>query len=125
MILDSSFIIDLFNKDTQAIEHARDFEEGESIKVSTISVFEVCFGISGEKKLTKADEFFDSTIILDVNRTIARRAATLGQELQKKGLLIDPEDCVIAATAILENEPIVTRNVKHFSRIPGLKIVTY
>jgi tRNA(fMet)-specific endonuclease VapC len=125
MILDSSFIIDLFNRNAGAMNLAQDIEGGESIKISTISVYEVYFGITGEKKLKRADEFFDNSIILDLTKTTAKRAATLRLDLQRKGSLIDAEDCMIAATALLENETIVTRNVKHFSRIPGVKTLTY
>jgi len=38
---------------------------------------------------------------------------------------IDREDCIIAATAIAENEPVVTRNAGHFERISGLDVRTY
>ena len=39
--------------------------------------------------------------------------------------LIDREDCIIAPTALLADEPVVTRNIDHFSRIDGLDVETY
>jgi tRNA(fMet)-specific endonuclease VapC len=42
--------------------------------------------------------------------------------LEKRGKPISDMDMFIAATAIEEDLILVTDNVKHFSRIPGLKV---
>ena len=34
-------------------------------------------------------------------------------------------DCMIASIALLENEILLTRNTKHFTRISGLKVESY
>lgn len=49
----------------------------------------------------------------------------LSGELITEGQRIDREDCVVAATALQEGEPVVTRNTDHFERIPGLDVVSY
>jgi predicted nucleic acid-binding protein len=38
---------------------------------------------------------------------------------------MDREDCIIGATAALNDEPVVTRNTEHFDRIDGLRVETY
>ena len=57
------------------------------------------------------------------------KAAQIGGEidgkLAKEGRKIDPVDSMIAGIAITGDEKVLTRNVKHFSRIAGLKIETY
>ncbi len=42
--------------------------------------------------------------------------------LQQKGELIDEFDMLIGGHALAEGLTVVTDNVKHFERIPGLKI---
>lgn len=39
--------------------------------------------------------------------------------------MINIEDIMLAGIALTHNESIITRNIKHFSKIEGLKIETY
>ncbi len=34
-------------------------------------------------------------------------------------------DLLIAAAALLDEAPVVTRNLDHFQRVPGLEVLTY
>lgn len=45
--------------------------------------------------------------------------------LQGQGLLIGANDLWIAATAIAYDMPLVSANEVHFSRVPGLKVLSY
>jgi len=49
----------------------------------------------------------------------------LSATLITDGDRIDRENCIIAATAMQENERVLTRNVAHFERIPNLDVETY
>ena len=51
-----------------------------------------------------------------------RKYGEIRWELEKRGLRIGDMDMFIAATALEEDLILVTGNVKHFERIPGLKI---
>jgi predicted nucleic acid-binding protein len=54
---------------------------------------------------------------LDVNATIARRAGQLQRESDLK-----IADALIAATALEHELSLMTRNVRHFARVPGLDL---
>jgi tRNA(fMet)-specific endonuclease VapC len=45
--------------------------------------------------------------------------------LEARGAQISTMDLLIAATALAEGAPLVTRNRRHFERVPGLEIVDY
>jgi predicted nucleic acid-binding protein len=45
--------------------------------------------------------------------------------LQANGLLIGANDLWIAAAGIAYETPVVTRNARHYSRVPGLQVVEY
>jgi tRNA(fMet)-specific endonuclease VapC len=46
-------------------------------------------------------------------------------ELRRSGLPLEDSDILIAATALSTHRILVTNNIRHFSRIPGLKIETW
>lgn len=45
--------------------------------------------------------------------------------LRRNGLLIGANDLWIAATALTHGLPVVTRNLDHYRRVPGLDTVSY
>jgi len=45
--------------------------------------------------------------------------------LQKLGKSIATMDLLIAAAALVDEAPVVTRNLDHFQRVPGLEVQTY
>ena len=56
---------------------------------------------------------------------IAWRASRICRKLRVDGSLIGDHDIWIAATALERAIPLVTRNPRHFQRIPGLEILLY
>ena len=61
----------------------------------------------------------------DLTREIVARAGRLDGELVVRGEAIDPADVIVGASALHRNEPVVTRNARHFSRPKGLRLVSY
>ncbi|MEX2382371.1 MAG: type II toxin-antitoxin system VapC family toxin [Opitutales bacterium] len=45
--------------------------------------------------------------------------------LQANGVMIGANDLWIAATALVHDVPLVTRNLDHFRRVPGLNVLPY
>jgi tRNA(fMet)-specific endonuclease VapC len=118
MILDSCFVIDLLNGDRDAVRFAED-NENKIIRTTSITVFEVMNG------LKKEIDLFDKLIILGFGKGDAVLASSIWKKLKQNGNMVDPEDCFIASISINNNLPLVTRNVKHFSRIKELQIIKY
>lgn len=57
--------------------------------------------------------------------TVMRKAGRLAGELAADGEPIDDGDVVIGATAAVVDEPVLTRNVEHFERLPDVAVETY
>ena len=93
------------------------------IKVSDITLAEMYFGAF---KSGRESHFDDVAKIISLFETYPirhlRKYGELRFTLERKGLKIGDMDMFIAATALEENLILVTGNVEHFSRIPGLKI---
>jgi predicted nucleic acid-binding protein len=56
---------------------------------------------------------------------IAETYSRICRELRDKGQLIGGSDLRIAAVAMEQNLPLVTRNLGHFSRVEGLTLRSY
>lgn len=51
-------------------------------------------------------------------------AANIFRELESSGESLDPFDCLIASIILTNNySKLLTRNVRHFNRIKGIKII--
>jgi tRNA(fMet)-specific endonuclease VapC len=61
-------------------------------------------------------------LVLPLTDDIIVQAADLYALLYQEGQLISDADILIAATALKHNLVMVTENVNHFRRIPGLSI---
>ncbi len=46
-------------------------------------------------------------------------------EKKRSGAPIDPEDAMLAGISKVKNDPVLTRNVKHFSNIEGVRVENY
>jgi len=64
----------------------------------------------------------DSIPVVRMDDGIARRAGRLIGRLRTDGITLGKGDAVIGATALVEEEPVLTRNVREFERIPGLVV---
>ncbi len=131
MILDTTFIIDLLNgEDNKVKEKAEELDFKFVIKaISSVSIMELWRGamqsIHQEKEKKKIDELLQSLLIYQFGEMEAKKSGEIEAGLIKEGKIIDLEDIMIAGTALIKDEKILTRNIKHFESIDGIKIETY
>lgn len=62
--------------------------------------------------------------IININELIMSEFGRLKADLEVKGKRLDDFDLLIASTAKVLNLSLITRNVDHFKRIKGLKLVS-
>jgi len=127
--LDTSALIDLFKNNTKLIELLSILNE-KSI-LTRASYLELLFGINPkEQKHLKEEEYFDELFqqfdVLELDKESSKRAADIFWLLSEKGETIDKFDCIIAGIYISNNvKKIITKNIKHFNKIPDLEIISY
>ncbi|WP_312908302.1 type II toxin-antitoxin system VapC family toxin [Natronosalvus caseinilyticus] len=130
MIQDTSFIIDLLRGDENA-KRILDIVEKESRpqKVSSVTVLELYEGVARsqapETKRERILDVLETKHVVSADQAVMRKAGKLSGELINGGRRIEREDCIIAATALLNDEPIITRNTKHFNRVDDLEVQSY
>lgn len=130
MIEDTTFIIDVLRDDPDAIRYL-DLVERESRpeKISSITVLELYEAVPqlnapAERREAILD-VLDTRHAVVADEVVMRKAGKISETLRARGAEIDREDCIIGATALLNDEPVVTRNDGHFDRIEGLDVETY
>jgi tRNA(fMet)-specific endonuclease VapC len=122
---DSDVLIDALNGRESALDilerHSNDF-----IAVSTISLGEIFDGAIGsrdpERHLAMARGFLEPFFLVPPDASIMSQFAQLRVDLRRSGLLIPDFDLVIAATAIVHDLTLITRNRRHYERAEGLRL---
>ncbi|MDQ3098390.1 MAG: type II toxin-antitoxin system VapC family toxin [bacterium] len=124
-LLDSDVIINQLRKKSSLPEVAVPSETA----VSVITYAEILYGVyrshSVKNQLKIVDDFFarGPTQILSVDSAVIHIFTLHKVKLEKAGIRLEDFDLLIAATAIAHDLILVTSNIKHFSRIPELKIL--
>ena len=93
--------------------------------VSAITAAELRFGArkKGSARIEDAVGFFLELVdIVPWGEEAAARYAEIRVALESSGTPIGNMDTLIAASALAEGCPVVTHNVDHFGRVPGLAI---
>jgi tRNA(fMet)-specific endonuclease VapC len=126
VIFDSTFFVTL-HRELQRGERgpAQEFLAKHADEVSGMS--EITRGELARGFATKAawTDFCDRFVLYPFNDAVAWRAADIFQDLRKRGAMTGENDLWIAATAMEAGSVLVTRNVKHFQHVRGLKVVTH
>ena len=95
------------------------------VAISTISLFELEYGMGKSDKRIKMDSYVSSLCrryaVLDFDRAASVQAGAMRALLHTRGTPIGPYDVQIAGIALANNLTIVTRNVREFARVPQLK----
>ena len=128
LILESSFLIDLEREArTGGQGPATAFLEGQGNRqlLTTFTVTgEIAAGLPPERQ-PSWDRFLASFRVLPWSPEISWQYGQLHRYLKEVGLLIGANDLWIAATALAHQMPIVTRDVRHYSRVPGIRLQAY
>ncbi len=131
---DSSFLIDLQRELVRerpgvAFELIESFDAGEILGVSVHVVCELRAGAELTKKALAEHEAIDRLLSgLLVAYPDDRFPILYGRLLaatRRTGRAVASMDLLIGTAALLEDAALVTRNVKDFSKIPGLRVLGY
>lgn len=127
-LLDSDSVIDFLNNKGLGVERINRVIN-EKLFLSVVSWSEIKYGIDKSPNPVIRQTSFDELLtrlkieITPVNLSIGNKFVETKLVLEKKRTPLENFDLLIAATAIANNLTLVTGNLKHFRRIPHLKIL--
>ncbi|MCQ2613681.1 MAG: type II toxin-antitoxin system VapC family toxin [Treponemataceae bacterium] len=107
------------------IEHLKTIP-AQSIVVPSVVKAELEFGARNsqnyERIIIPYMQFLEPFDVKDFDNDASYFYGVIRQELSEDGLLIGPNDLMIAATVLANNGTLVTHNTKEFSRIKDLRV---
>ena len=128
--LDTDFIIDLLRRKLEAERKLEDLAaEGDKLTTTPLNASELYKGAYGSSRpieeAKKVRHLLETLDILEFSSAASETFGKLSIEFQRKGNDIGDFDLLIASIALTHGEPLLTRNVRHFSRVPGLAVESY
>jgi tRNA(fMet)-specific endonuclease VapC len=126
-LIDTHWVASYLNGRKEAVELFTSLE-GQELAIAQPTYGEVYEGIYyGRDRRAKERgfrEFLRAVDVVPLTQAIWRRFAMLRGDLRAKGQLIADLDLLIAATALHDDRLLVTRNLRHFTRVPELQLHT-
>ncbi|CAN2039534.1 tRNA(fMet)-specific endonuclease VapC [Candidatus Magnetomoraceae bacterium gMMP-15] len=125
-LLDTNACIRILKNSSESIVKRLRQIDCNKIKLCSVVKGELIYGAYHSeyihKNLKLLKNFFTPFECLPYDDDCDEEYGKIRAELASKGLLIGPNDLMIAATAKANDLIIITHNVREFSRVNGLKI---
>lgn len=128
LILETTFLIDL----ERELARGNNGPAQSYLEANPDAGLDITFTIAGETAAGNSqaerdtwERFLAPFNILPWTLEVSWHYGELYRYLSSQGMLIGSNDLWIAATAIAHSVPLVTRNDRHFARVPGLDVRAY
>ena len=127
--LDSSIIIEILRSNQTVIDNMINAVGAKNkIAICSIVYYEVMRGYDKDKNRKKVEVFnslCNDAVQFDFKDKAIDIAADIYRYLSKRGQKIEDADIFIAAITLANDAILITDNVKHFERVPNLKVVNW
>lgn len=127
-LLDSNICIAAMKGEKAATDGLDQLSDGQ-IALPTVVVAELIYGAYKSSNVTRSLDVFlafsRELPQVPFDSVAAGHYGRIKAQLYRIGTPIGPNDFLIAATALAHDATLVSRNVREFSRIPGLRRITF
>ena len=126
LVFDTNFLISFLKGDQAAKRKLESYNE--PITTTSINAFELLYGyhfVMDRKAVENAMGLLNSISTLTFDLESSEIAASIAADLARGGKMLEHMDILMAAIALKHGAGLVTRNVRHLSRIPKLKIESW
>ncbi len=132
--LDTTFLVDLLREQRgdrfgPASSYLESLPDDEVLCVGVHVACELMAGAyragAPTRELERLSQLLDALAVRYPDQRFAAAYGHLLGRIRTSGASIDTMDLLIATAAVLDGVPLVTRNARHFSKVPGLTINRY
>ena len=121
-VLDSDVLTDYLRGAGPGRDLLRRIRDSLAFRITTVTAFELALGRSYAHEPAPADALMAAPC-LALTREAALRGGALLRELRAINAGIEIRDAMQAGICLEAGLPLITRNVRHFARVPGLRVV--
>lgn len=121
IVADTDVLIDYLHDRGEA--EAVEFSLGRgALRTTVITRFELLSGAKTAKQLACVRQLLDAIPSLDLDDQAADAASEIRRSLERSGATIGMADSLIAGIVLSAGGDLLTRNRRHFERVPGLRL---
>jgi tRNA(fMet)-specific endonuclease VapC len=126
ILLDSDILSAILRRREPAYQYLKAYEiDHDELALSAMTKYEILRGLTSKNATTQIinfKHFCDRNKLYPIDYAVLEQAVLIYADLHRRGQLIGDGDIFIAATALVHGLTLATHNLKHFDRIPGLRI---
>ncbi len=128
--VDTSFLIALVRRDQDAERKLDSYTLAEErISTTPINACELFAGAykssKRDQEIKKVKELLSRMELLEFSAQACERFGKIRGQLEARGSLIGDFDIMIASIALAHSQSVLTRDVEHFEKIPGLTVESW
>ena len=120
IVVDTDAFVDLLRGEG-AHRKVATLMRSERLATTAITVFEIWKGLETDSERELARRSFRGVRVYPLSDAAARRAAELARFLRQNP--IGDRDTLIAGVCLAIQRPLLTSNLRHFRRVPGLEVL--
>lgn len=124
IVADSDVLIDFLAGHGPAVDRVASELDAGQLATTVVSRFELLAGARTPRQERAVRGLLDGLDALPLDRAAADRASSIRRTLEKRGVPLAMADCLIAGIVIQRGLRLLTRNVRHFERVDGLRLVS-
>lgn len=121
-LYDSDVLIDFLRGAEPAATYVRDDLLRGRVCVSAMTVFELRSGARSAHQQQAVEALLAATQVLPIDGAVATLAGDWFRDLKAGGQEVGAADCLIGATCSVHEAQLVTRNQRHFKRMPAVRL---
>jgi len=128
--LDTDILIDYMRKPSDAVKRIMKgvIERKISICTTSVNTFEIWLGAHLAPKQTQlieeTEDFIEQLEIVNFDYEASLEAGRAMADLRKRGQIVEIRDLFVGCICKISELTLITRNIKHYKRIQGLKVLT-
>ena len=126
MVLDTD-TISYFLRGNESVK-AKIIEHQKELASTTVNYSELIYGLTkkdSKRYLPKVELIFENIKLYSFDKKSARIFGILKAQMQKEGIVVADMDLMIASITLTYDEVLISNNIKHFSKVKGLRIETW
>jgi len=121
-IADTDVLIDYLSGVEPGASRVSQAIETGALHTTAVTRFELLSGARTSRTEASIGALLDLISTVPLDEHSADRAAMVRRSLEKSGASIGMADSLIAGIVLVHNASLLTRNLKHFDRVTGLRL---